>query len=360
MHYLRVLPILPNRAEEVNAGGFALDLLRRFVRRSTRFPGFRLRSSRRFLTVRMDTTNRCNLRCRMCPMRLADSDPDRVWADTDPELFEKIRRQVFPLSRTVGLSCGAEPFCNHRFGHYLAELYRADVPVREVVTNGTLMGEEQIGWLLDTPPNALFVSVDGASPETHASIRGGADLGSVLDSVRTLVRRRDELGNRFPMVSFSMTLQRSNLDELVGVLGLAADVGAVSVGVVPLVPYRGLEMEPQRLDMRAERVRDALAEAREAAAALGVELAEASAEGGGEGCPYLSSWVYIDPQGRVNPCPYWDTSQPLGNLSRQDFGEIWEGPAYRELRRRVARGQLSGNCRECPVSSAEGSELQKA
>src|SRR6056297_1718521 len=104
-------------------------------------------------------------------------------------------------------------------------------------------------------------------------------------------------------------------------------------------------MEPQRLDMRAERVRYALAEARKAAAALGVELAEASAEGGGEGCPYLSSWVYIDPQGRVNPCPYWDTSQPLGDLSRQDFGEIWEGPAYRELRRQVARGRLSGNCR---------------
>ncbi len=335
-------------------------MVRRFIRRSTRFPGFRLRTGKRFLTVRMDTTNRCNLRCRMCPMRLADGDPDRVWSDIDPALFDRIGRQLFPMSRTVGLSCGAEPFCNPRFGHYLAELYRADVPVREVVTNGTLMGREQIQWLLDTPPNSLFVSVDGASPETHASIRGGADLASVLDSVRNLVRRRDESGNRFPMVSFSTTLQRSNLDELVGVLGLAADVGAVSVGVVPLVPYSGLKMEPLALDMRSEKVRKALQAARESAADLGLELGEPSLKEAGNGCPYLSDWVYIDPRGRVNPCPYWDTSKPLGDLRTQDFEEIWRGPAYEELRRTVAEGRLSGNCRDCPVNSAEGSELRKA
>jgi radical SAM protein with 4Fe4S-binding SPASM domain len=339
-----------------------LDVLRRFVRRSTRFPGFRLRTGRRFLTVRMDTTNRCNLRCRMCPMRLADRDPDRVWTDIDPPLFERIRRQVFPLSRTVGLSCGAEPFCNDLFGHYLARLYRADVPVREVVTNGTLMGPEQIRWLLDTPPTSISVSVDGSSPETHASIRGGADLGSVLDAVRNLVRRRDGRGNRFPMVCFSMTLQRSNLDELAGVVGLAADVGAVSVNVVPLVPYEGLGMESQRIDMNRPDVGRVVREARESAARMGLELvvADGAEEKGGDGCPYLDDWVYIDPGGRVNPCPYWDTSKPLGNLRERDFLEIWRGPEYGELRSRVREGRLLGNCRECPVNSSGGAELRKA
>ena len=337
--------------------GVFLNIIRRFVRRSTRFPGFRLRSARRFLTVRMDTTNRCNLRCRMCPMRLADRDPDRVWADIDRGLFDRIRRQVFPLARRVGLSCGAEPFCNPDFEYYLAELYRADVPVREVVTNGTLMGDAQTDALLRYPPTSLTVSIDGASPETHASIRGGADLGAVLDAVAGLVRRRE---GRFPMVSFSMTLQRSNLHELPGVLGLAADTGAVSVGVVPLVPYEGLGMADQALEPGSDQVRRAVASARATAAELGVELVEPSDDGSAKSCPYVRDWVYIDPQGLVNPCPYWDTSKPLGDLRRQDFRDIWQGPEYSDLRRDLDAGRLSGNCRSCPVSSTAGDELPKA
>jgi radical SAM protein with 4Fe4S-binding SPASM domain len=334
-------------------------MLRRFLRRSTRFPGFRFRTGRRFLTVRMDTTNRCNLRCRMCPMRLSDQDPGRIWADIDPELFRKIEKEVFPLAWTVGLSCGAEPFCNLRFPEYLESLYRADVPVREVVTNGTMMGPEQIGALVRTPPNSLTVSVDGASPETHALIRGGADLASIMGSVRELVRVRDSYGARFPMVSFSMTLQRSNIHELLRVVELAADVGAVSVGAVPLVPYQGLEMSDQVLDPGSGEVEDMLRDAADRAGTLGIGFTAAVPETAQGGCPYVDTWVYIDPQGRVNPCPYWDTSMPLGELAEKSFREIWEGRAYSRLRESIRSGQLEGNCADCPVHSTGRDELRK-
>ncbi len=334
-------------------------VIRRILRRSTRFPGFRIRTRKRFLTVRMDTTNRCNLRCRMCPMRLSDEDPEREWADIDPELFRRIEDQVFPLAWTVGLSCGAEPFCNGSFPDYLAKLYRADVPVREVVTNGTLMGGDRTASLLDTPPTSLTVSIDGSTSGTHALIRGGADLEGVLGNVRRLVRLRDEKRSRFPMVAFSMTLQRSNLHELPDVVQLAAGVGAVSVGVVPLVPYQGLDMSDQVLEMDSEEVVSVMDEARARASRLGVELVPAAPDGEGGGCPYLSDWVYIDPQGRVNPCPYWDTSRPLGNLSRQSFAEIWDGEPYRLLRESVDQGRLRGNCLQCPVNTSGQSELRK-
>lgn len=334
-------------------------LARRFVRRSTRFPGFRLRTGRRFLTVRMDTTNRCNLRCRMCPMRLADSDPNREWADIDPRLFRKITREVFPLARTVGLSCGAEPFCNDGFPEYLEGLYRADVPVREVVTNGTLMGEKETGALLRSPPTSLTVSIDGARPETHALIRGGADLHEVLSSVSELVRLRNAGGSKFPMVSFSFTLQRSNLRELPEVVELASGTGAVSVGVVPLVPYQGLGMAEQVVDMNSEEAMAALQQARSVAVRLGIQLVPVVPEDGDGGCPYLADWVYIDPQGRVNPCPYWDTSNPLGLLSERSFTEIWRGDAYSSLRKSVSEGRLAGNCAECPVNSSGDREIRK-
>ena len=335
-------------------------LLRRFVRRSTRFPGFRPRTGRRFLTVRMDTTNRCNLRCSMCPMRLSDGDPDRRWTDMDAGLFDRIVRQVFPIARTVGLSCGAEPFCNSDFPHYLEALYRADVPVREVVTNGTLMGEAEMDALVRTPPTSLFISIDGASRETHSKIRGGADLEGILDSVRLLVRKRDLASGRFPMVSFSMTLQKSNLEELPEVVRTAAEVGARSVGVVPLVPYEGLGVADQVLDMASGEVGSVMERSGRIARELGVELVTAHPESrSGGACAYPHGWLFIDPEGRVDPCPYWDTSRPLGDLSRQSFEAIWRGEAYEGLRRSLARGELTGNCSICPVMSSGSDELKK-
>jgi radical SAM protein with 4Fe4S-binding SPASM domain len=331
----------------------------RFLRRSTRFPGFRFRTGNRFLTVRMDTTNRCNLRCRMCPMRLSERDPDRLWEDIDPELFHRIEREVFPFARTVGLSCGAEPFCNPRFPEYLKALYRADVPLREVVTNGTLMGHREIASLVEAPPTSLTVSVDGAESGTHAMIRGGSDLDGIMDSVRELVHARNSAGSRLPMVGFSMTLQRSNVFELPDVIELAASVGAVSVGIVPLVPYEGLDMAREVLDMESEEVGDIIARASERACNLGIGFVNAAPDTSEGGCRFVKDWIYIDPQGRVNPCPYWDTSLPLGNLMESSFRDIWEGEGYSSLRDSIRSGNLVGNCRSCPVNSRGTDELRK-
>jgi radical SAM protein with 4Fe4S-binding SPASM domain len=336
------------------------DSLRRYIRRSVKFPGFRLRDSRRFLTVRMDTTNICNLRCQMCPMLISDMDPSRNWHHIDPALFDRIAEQLFPIARTVGLSCGAEPFCNPDFHRYLSSLYHADVPVREVVTNGTLLSDENIGHLLSTPPTTLFVSIDGASRETHAAIRGGADLDAILDSLALLRQRRGRA--RFPMISFSTTLQKSNWHELPGIVEIAASSGARSVGVVPLVPYSGLDCTAETVDpddvQVAESIRIAAVLAEQAG--LIFEIARGPDSTATSGCGYISSWVYIDPDGMVNPCPYANTSSPIGDLGKESFQSIWSGEAYSSLRTQLEEGRTEGNCRICPeMRTASPGELDK-
>jgi radical SAM protein with 4Fe4S-binding SPASM domain len=292
-------------------------------------------------------------------MRLADNDPDRVWTDMDPNLFDKISTQVFPMAHTVGLSCGAEPFCNDFFPRYLDRLYNADVPIRELVTNGTLMSGKFVDALLKTPPTSVTVSIDGSRKETHAEIRGGADLDEILSNVRELVNRRNRSGKRFPMVSFSMTLQRKNLDELLGVVSLANEVGAESVGIVPLVPYQGLETGDQVIDMEAEKVEHEIKAAGEAASLFGIDLIVAGNTTGETNCSYPWNWVFIDPQGNVNPCPYWNTSNPIGNLNLQDFRSIWNGNNYLALRQRLKTGELTGNCRICPINASGREEIPK-
>lgn len=294
-------------------------------------------------------------------MMLSDRDPDRNWHHIDPSLFDRIEEQVFPIARTVGLSCGAEPFCNPDFSRYLSKLYHADVPVREVVTNGTLLSlKENIDSLLCTPPTTLFVSIDGATRETHAAIRGGADLDAILGSLSVLRERQG--GARFPMISFSTTLQRLNWRELPGIVEIAVSAGARSVGVVPLVPYAGLDRAGETIDPEEEQIAESIRRARAVAeeAGLTFELACGPDSTDTAGCGYANSWVYIDPDGLVNPCPYWNTSVPLGNLGKESFRSIWNGEAYSSLRKRLAERRGEGNCLICPeMKTTCSGELDK-
>jgi MoaA/NifB/PqqE/SkfB family radical SAM enzyme len=328
----------------------ARSFLRKRLRRSTRFPGFRLRERSRFLNVRMDTTNRCNLRCTMCPMRLSDLDPHRSWHDMEPDLFARIAAEVFPLAKTVSISCGAEPLCNPRFEEYLAGLYSADVPEREMVTNGLLLTRERSAAILACPPTSIFVSIDGATPRTHAAIRGGCSLETVLGNLEALLSLKGR--RRFPMLSFSTTLQAKNLDELPDIARLAGKLGATSLCVVPLVPYSGLDTGGEAPDLDSPAVQQVVREAERVSAGLGVgfSISTRADRRASDPCPYAESWVYIDPDGLVDPCPYWNTSNPLGDLKRQSFGDIWGAGAYRALR------ELSNapSCRSCPEIEGTG------
>ncbi len=286
----------------------------------------------------------------MCPMRFSDSDPDRKWLHMDDGLFRRILLQVFPLASTVGLSCGAEPFCNPRIGHYLKALCDSGVPARELVTNGTLLDEKNAALLVRHPPTTLFVSVDGARPETHGAIRGGADLDRVIGNLCRLSSLRGR--RRFPMIALSTTLQRDNLHEIPGIVELAARVGACAVGMTPLVPYLGLDTLDRVVDPGSPEVsavlRDASARARELGISLSVS--SGSARETGAGCPFLVSTVYLAPDGAVFPCPYWNTGNPIGNMAEEDFHPIWS-------RRHLAVSDAT--CRDCPEITSRSREVRK-
>ena len=326
-------------------------LLRRFIRkvarRSTRFPWI-VPALPRPLTVRMDTTNRCNLRCSMCPMRLSDMDPGRVWMDMDDSLFGRIASEVFPMASSVSLSCGAEPLCNPSFPSHLEALYRADVPCREMVTNGLLLDGERLEAVLGHPPTTLTVSVDGATETTHAAIRGGCDLGTVRRNLLALARGKKTRGRSIPHVAFSTTLQKRNLSELPDIVALAAGCGVETVNVNLLVPYEGLGMAAEAVDPSDPLLAEAMERAGRAADGLGVGLHRAGSASPGRSCRYSKSWVFIAPNGKVFPCPYWNLGDPLGDLSVSSFRDVWSGTARGRLRARLDSGVYEGVCASCP------------
>jgi len=291
-------------------------------------------------------------------MRLSDGDPDRKWKHMSSEVFETIRKEVFPAALTVAISCGAEPLANPEFGSHLRSLYKSGVPYRQMVTNGTLFSEETIRTVLAYPPTSLFFSIDGSSCKTHASLRDGADLNMILGVIEKLITGR---GRRiFPMIGFSTTLQRKNLCELADIVSLAHRAGAVSVGVVPLVPYEGLNTLEAVIDPTSAEATREISRARLRASQQGIAFSlssEASDRRSAHPCPHLRSTVFIDPNGSIFPCPYWNTGHPLGNIL-DGFDNVWKSKGLERLR----RGNFSepDNCMRCPEVTGRTVEIRKA
>ena len=274
------------------------------------------------------------------------------------EIFQKIRTEVFPLARTVGISCGAEPLTNPKFSRHLQALYESGVPYRQMVTNGTLLTEKLIDIILEFPPTSLFISIDGARSKTHALIRDGADLDKILTMTSRIITNRGK--KIFPMIGFSTTLQKDNLNELADIVKLAGRTGALSVGAVPLVPYEGLNTLDKVVDISSHHAVYEISRARAIASELGVKFhlsSDLSDRTSSHPCPYLKDTVFIDQDGSVFPCPYWNTEYPMGNVM-EGFDKVWNGKDYTRLR----KGEFinTDNCMHCPEVTLRTMEVLKA
>jgi MoaA/NifB/PqqE/SkfB family radical SAM enzyme len=76
--------------------------------------------------------------------------------------------------------------------------------------------------------------------------------------------------------------------------------------------------------------------------------------------PYTTVFIFYD--GRVFPCchPHAHVKLPMGNLLRQDFGEVWNGRAYRNLRAGLKLGDPPPICQRCSIVHGPSEQMETA
>jgi MoaA/NifB/PqqE/SkfB family radical SAM enzyme len=305
--------------------------------------GMRLLSLRHFV-IRMDTTNLCNLRCRMCFYSLEEK---RQKQEMDIHLFEELARTVFPKTRFLYLSCATEPLMNKSFSQFLDCLGGYHVPFTSFCTNGMLLTESVVDSAIRAGLSEIIFSVDGATAATYEHIRRGAKWDRMLEALDLLRSKKQQARSEKPVARINFTCMACNIRELPDVLPLAAAHGVGSVHVRHLVIPQGEggdAIAREQLGYRAEF--NAIAERSLAVARnLGVHLwmpdpvpdkphKELEPENHREERnPYcLLPWMQaiIKPSGDYQVCsrlPYF------GNLRQQPFDSIYNGDEMRRLRR---------------------------
>ena len=214
---------------------------------------------------------------------------------------------------------------------------------------------------IDARLSRLVVSFDSHVEETYEAIRLGARFDTVVKNVRHFVEYRRSRGLASPRLQVNCVLMRRNIEEVGPYLDFVHDLGADTVDFRHVVPYSGLGIEQESLVHYKELCNKHLRIARAKCAEHGIGIASmpdefsldvalAAPRGPTKrACNVPKSFVYVRPDGGVQPCVMWFGEEPVGNLAKDDFATVWNEPRYATFRKEVARGILNRTCcQTCP------------
>ena len=320
-------------------------------------------------SIYIEPTTRCNELCRQCP---------RTWLSREDDLdlsYEDFRRIVdqFPALERVVLHGLGEPLLNEELPRMIRHLKARGVYVL-FNSNGVLLTGERGQALTDAGLDEYRLSMDSATRDTYAKIRGVDAFDTVLGNVRAFIDRQQALEATAPAVSLWFTAMRENLHELPALVELASNTGIKEIYLQRLVYFEeGLAQSGQSLFRRSTPEEIALvARCEQACRERGIAFKAAGTatpveslkrdfgERPWSGCGRPYSSTYITASGNVLPCcfaPFGHKSareyreeRVLGNVFEEPIVEIWRGARYQAFRRAFESDHPARHCSECGLS----------
>lgn len=121
------------------------------------------------LSIAFELTPVCNMACRMCYVRMDKKTQESIAPLRTAMEWLKMAEEAKANGLLYVLLTGGEPFTHPEFREILSGLQRMGLIVA-VNTNGTLIDEETIEWLKETPPSRFNITLYGSSDETYARL----------------------------------------------------------------------------------------------------------------------------------------------------------------------------------------------
>ncbi len=193
--------------------------------------------------VYIEPTVECNLDCITCFRNAWDQPAGRMTEKTFEHLLAELK-ELSPLPSVYFGGIG-EPLFHPKTIEWIARVKQLGVKV-ELITNGTILNEKIARRLIDAGLDVLWVSIDGASPETYADVRLGAELPGILKNLRRFAKMRKASHFPTPEIGIAFVAMKRNIADLPKVIQLGKSVKAQYFSVSNL--------QPATEDMQADRL----------------------------------------------------------------------------------------------------------
>jgi MoaA/NifB/PqqE/SkfB family radical SAM enzyme len=317
--------------------------------------------------VYIEPTVACNLDCITCFRNAWEQPIGRMSEETFASILTGLK-ELDPIPSVYFGGIG-EPLFHPKTIDWIAEAKALGVKV-ELITNGTILTEKKSQQLIDSGLDVLWVSIDGASPETYADVRMGAELPNIIKNVKRFTKMRP--ANHFPKpeIGIAFVAMKRNIADLPKVIQLGKSLKAKHYSVSNVQPATE-EMQSDRLYTQTmhniayldapnlprlslpkmdfdESTREALFETFNSQ--LNISFAGNNWGGASDTCNFIESGTMsVAWNGDVSPCwPLMHThtsylhgkqrvskKHVIGNVTERSLSDLWSAPDYVAYRERL-------------------------
>jgi len=342
------------------------------------------RTSASLARVYLEPTTVCNLHCRTCIRNVWDEPAGMMSRETFERIIDGVRR-LSPLP-TLFFGGFGEPFAHPGLLSMLATAKSVGCAV-ELITNGTRLDKDTRHELVRIGLDRLWVSIDGATPESYADVRLWDALPQVTEDLARLRELRNANRSGLPKLGIAFVAMKRNIADLPEVIRLGQKLGADRFSVSNVLPHT-LEMRDEVLYARSIDAEDVepsswapeVSLARMDIDELTIErLARVEAGRNGRSrpgrtrggrantCPFVEKGsVSIRWDGAISPClpllhthrsyldfrPRTSHAFSVGNINERSLTDVWSDPAYVGLRERLLAFDLAPCtiCNSCDMA----------
>ena len=193
--------------------------------------------------IYIEPTISCNLDCITCFRNAWHEADGKMSEETFQAIFEGLK-QLNPIPSVYFGGIG-EPLFHPRTLEWVKQVKTLGVKV-ELITNATMLNEKISRKLIDSGLDVLWVSLDGATAETYADIRIGAELSHILENLRKFNSMRK--GGHFPHpeLGIAFVAMKRNIQDLPKIIRIGRSLRAKHFSVSNIQPATD-EMQKERL-----------------------------------------------------------------------------------------------------------------
>jgi len=272
----------------------------------------------------IESTNRCNLDCIMCPR----GTMTRATGAMDSGLFKKIIDEAVGKVEFIYFHFFGEPLLTDHIFDFI-EYASGKGITTAMSTNAVLLDARTAKKFLESKLGLLIVSIDSLNKDVYEKIRRNGDFEKVIANVEGFVEM------------FSNT--KSTLSATIQMIEMADNRGEIETFLSRWNNVPGLNVLIKRLDNYAGQYENA-------------------AQPSGHNCQGANSKICAEPwktmvigwDGKVLPCHNdYNYKVVLGDLNSQSIPDVWNGSKMQEFRLMQLEGRQNENslCCGCNIDN---------
>jgi radical SAM protein with 4Fe4S-binding SPASM domain len=287
------------------------------------------------VTLSIEPTNNCNLRCPECPSGM--NILTRKRGSMDLERFKKIISQLSPELFHLTLYFQGEPYLNPLFFEMVKFAHIHNIRV-DTSTNGHYLDAKNVASTLASGLDRLIISLDGTDAGAYQQYRIGGSFEKVIRGISEVVRQKKENRSAKPTVELQFLVLASNQHQMKEIKKLGRELGVDRVTLKtaqfyntengnPLMPDPGKYSRYKKNNAGRWMLKNRLP----------------------DHCFRMWRGCVITWDGQVVPCCFdKDALMVMGSVDETPFAEIWTNKDYDHFRKTILYKRKSVEmCRNC-------------